>query len=642
MSAAIDVLTNVQAIKGLETLRSNFGAPKLLLLTLGAAALLAVGHHLLQKRSRRRRETLVDPALAQRARLLPALPMRGVSLLLALLALLGVGAALARPRWGDRMEKAERRGADVVLLMDTSSSMRATDVSPSRFILARQAAASLLDRLAGDRVALVACEGEAQTLVPLTLDMAAAGLFLDALEPGIGAKPGTSLAAGLNTVAELFPGAAGGKSCVVISDGEDLEGGVDAAIEKARGEGIVVHTVFVGAQKGGGAPVPELDAAGRQTGYKSDDSGQAVLSKPNPDLLRKLASATGGTFSIVSPGKTDLDGVAAAIDRAARRPLTEVLVTNREERFQLPLGVAVAAIGLLLLGAGALPRFGAAARSARAARSAAGIVALVFFAAAGSAHAQPGPGGVAPALPQVTPTPEPPRGIVQKLAARPPFTTARSEAKAGKTALEQKKNAEAVEHFQKQLALKPDDPTGAYNLGSAFSRAGNEPEAIASLEKAKKSGKRDLAADAAYNAGETYFRAKKFPEAAQAFRDSLRARPGDPEASYNYELCLRRAEEEEKKKQQQPKPDPKKSPQDGGAKPTPTPGPSPTPSPGPGGEEKKKQEQKEKEEREFESKANMSREKADQLLKAIAQSDLEEQKKKIAEQKSKRRVSRDW
>ena len=609
-------------------LHGVFGAPQLLLITVVAAALFPLVHHFLERRARARREKLIDPALAQRARLLPALPIRALSLVLSLLALLGVGAALARPRWGDRVEKAERRGSDVVLMLDTSASMRAADVSPSRFVLARQAASSLLERLAGDRVALVACEGEAQTLVPLTLDMAAAGLFLDALEPGIGAKPGTSLAAGLNTVAELFPSAAGGKNCVVISDGEDLEGGVEAAIEKARGEGIVVHTVFVGSQKGGGAPVPEFDAAGRQTGYKSDDNGQAVLSKPNPDLLRKLASATGGTFSIVSPGRTDLDGVAAAIDRSAHRPLSEVLVTNREERFQFPLAVAVAAIGLLLLGATTLPRIGSAARSA------AGTLALVLFVAARSAPAQPAPA-------QPVAVPGPPRGLVDKIGARPPFTTARSEAKAGTRALALTKNAEAVAHFQKQLALRPNDPTGAYNLGSALSRAGNEPEAIASLEKARKTGKRDLASDAAYNTGETFFRAKKFPEAAQAFRESLRLRPGDPEASYNYELCLRRAEEEEKKKKQKPKPDPKKSP-NGGPKPTPTPGPSPTPSPGPGGEEKKKQEQKEKEEREFESKAKMTKEKAEQLLKAIAQSDLEEQKKKIAEQKSKRHVSRDW
>ena len=119
-------------MKALEMLRGSFGAPQLLLVTAVSAALLPLLLHFLSRRDRARRQLLVDPALAQRAHLLPVSPIGGIVLVLSLLALLGVGAALARPRWGDRLEKAERRGADVVLLLDTSASMRATDVSPSR------------------------------------------------------------------------------------------------------------------------------------------------------------------------------------------------------------------------------------------------------------------------------------------------------------------------------------------------------------------------------------------------------------------------------------------------------------------------------------------------------------------------------
>jgi len=114
--------------------------------------------------------------------------------------------------------------------------------------------------------------------------------------------------------------------------------------------------VLVGAPSGKGAPVPEVDVAGRVTGYKSDEKGAPVLSKADATTLRKLAAATGGTFSIVAPGRTDLDGVAKAIDAAARRPLSGVLLSNLEERFQIPLAVSVGAAALLLLGAGAWSR----------------------------------------------------------------------------------------------------------------------------------------------------------------------------------------------------------------------------------------------------------------------------------------------
>ena len=109
--------------------------------------------------------------------------------------------------------------------------------------------------------------------------------------------------------------------------------------------------------------MPEVDAAGRTSGFKSDASGQPVLSKADPELLRRLAAETGGSFTVVSPGRTDLEGVARQIDLGARRPLSEVLVTSLEERFQIPLGVAVGALGLLLLGVG---RGRSASRSAKA------------------------------------------------------------------------------------------------------------------------------------------------------------------------------------------------------------------------------------------------------------------------------------
>ncbi|HUM01865.1 MAG TPA: VWA domain-containing protein [Thermoanaerobaculia bacterium] len=600
-----------------------FEAPALLLAGLAAAALSALLLSAAARAAVRRRDAIVSPALSARSSGLPS-RARGIGLrVLVALVALALGAALARPRWGERTETVERRGADVVLLLDTSASMRATDVTPSRFVVARQAALSLLSNLPADRVALVGCEGEAQTLVPLTMDGAAVGIFLEALEPGIGAKPGTSIASGLAAASDLLPaGALGGKHCVVFSDGEDLEGGVEKAAERAKAEGIVVHTVFVGGLDGKGAPVPETDVAGQLTGYKTDASGAPVVSKPDPVLLRQLAATTGGTFSVAAPGRTDLSAVARQIDLSARRPLSATLATNLEERFQVPLGVAVASLALLLLG---LPR---ARRTVRA--GAASLLAVALAGAASGQEPSPSP----PPAPSPTPLPR-----LERLLGSP-----RGEAKLGRKAMEEKRYSEAAGHFRRQTDLSPKDPIGPYNLGSALSRDGKAEEAIASLETARTSGRADLAADAAYNAGETFYRAGDYGKAAAAFRDALKRRPGDPDASFNYELCARKAEEEEKKKEQQ-KPDrePQKKDEKKNKDRKSGEGASPTPTPSPQGNsaerEKKKQEQRE---RDFESKAKMSREKAEQLLAAIQSADLEEQRRKIAEQKRKRRVGRDW
>jgi len=587
-------------------MKELFLSPSWLGAALGAALLSASLAWLSSRRSRSRRDALVAPALAERAGLLSRDRWTPVAAGLAVLAALGTGLALARPRWGVVTETVERRGADVAIVLDTSASMRATDVTPSRFVLARQAALSLAEKLPGDRLALVGCEGEAQVLVPLTLDTAAVALFLEALEPGIGTLPGTSLAAGLGAAAELMPsGTSAGKQVVVLSDGEDLEGGVDDAIAKAKAEGIVVHAVFIGAS-GRGAPVPEVDLSGRPTGFKTED-GAPVLSRPDPDLLRRLAAGTGGSFSVVSPGKTDLDGVAREVDKAARRPLSGSVGTNRRERFQVPLGVAVAALALLLVG----PLGFLFPRKAKAVLPAAALALLLASAPllgqAAPPAPVPAPGTAAPGGPAVPAPPPAPASLKERVLSGPPFTTARSEAIAGKKALDEKRVEEAVGRFAHQAALAPKDPSGAYNLGTALSHAGRGEEALAALRKAKGASRGDLAADASFNSGNVLLSGKQWEAAAAAYRDALRARPGDADAAWNYELALRRLEQQKQQQKQQ---------QQGGPPPP------------------KKDD--------FEKKAKMSRDKAEQLLQAITRNDLEEQRKKVAEQKKQRRSGRDW
>jgi Ca-activated chloride channel family protein len=611
-----------------------FAEPALLLPGLLLAALAAVALVLSVRWRAARSAALVSPALAAKAGLAPAGGFPAAAAVLALLVALGLGAALARPRWGKTMETAQRRGADVVLVLDTSASMRAADVSPSRFVLARQAAQSLLSRLGSDRAALVSCEGEAQALVPLTLDAAAVGLFLDAMEPGMGAKPGTSLASGLATAADLFPaGSSGGKNAVVFSDGEDLEGGVEGAITRAKAEGITVHTVFVGAPNGSGAPVPDVDAAGRTSGFKSDTNGQPVLSKADPELLRHLAAETGGSFTLVSPGRTDLEGVARQIDLGARRPLSEVLLTSLEERFQVPLGVAVGALGLLLLGVGR-------GRSASRGAPQLGVAAVLLLAlvAAGRTEAQqPAPAAPAPKDAQASPDAPAPLPFLSKI-----FSSPRSEAKKGRKALDEKKPDEAIAHFSRQAEMEPKDLTGSFNLGTAQSRAGRTAEALASLGKARKEGRAGVAADAAFNTGQALYREKQYEPAASAFREALKRRPGDADAAWNYELCVRRAEEEkqkQKEEQQKDKKDQKDDKEKAKAKDGKDKQPQRPDDRQQAGDEEQKRKQQEKE---FEKKASMTRDKAEQLLSAIERSDLDEHKKKIAEQRSKRRTARDW
>src|SRR5580765_4975861 len=212
-----------------------------------ALPLMAWAEAWLTARDRERVARLVARPLWARVVQRPAEPWRFIRLALVLLGVIGIVLALARPQWGIVREKVEREGVDVVLVLDASGSMATEDVPPNRFFLARQALSALISRLEGDRFGLVAFEGEAYPLAPLTLDADALGLFLDTMEPGIVPAPGTSLGVGLVKGLDLFVDKGRrNKVMVLVSDGEDLEGDVDQAIQRAKEAGVVVHTVGVG------------------------------------------------------------------------------------------------------------------------------------------------------------------------------------------------------------------------------------------------------------------------------------------------------------------------------------------------------------------------------------------------------------
>jgi len=273
--------------------------------------------------------------------------------------------ALARPQAGTRLEAVTRRGVDVVMVLDTSLSMAAPDLAPSRLDHARHAIAGLLDELAGDRVALVTFAGQASLECPLTLDHAAVRLFLDAAEPQVAAVPGTALGDALRLGRTAFGAGetSGGRdrAIVLFTDGEDHEGGVDEAIAELGRSGVPVHVVGCGTTRG--APIP---LAAPETGYKKDRDGNVVTTRLDEALLESLALATGGQYHRATPTETEIDAIARALRGLDERELGQVLRARYEDRFQIPLGLALA----LLLAESLLGDRLRPARDARAGRAA--------------------------------------------------------------------------------------------------------------------------------------------------------------------------------------------------------------------------------------------------------------------------------
>jgi Ca-activated chloride channel homolog len=252
--------------------------------------------------------------------------------------------ASARPQWGQGQETITRKGIDLAIVLDTSKSMAAQDVAPSRLARGVRAASSLLDRLEGDRVALVTFAGKPAIACPLTLDHEAVRLFLDAVDVESVSVPGTALAEAVEEgVRALGPPAtegteAKGRALIVISDGEDHEGGVEGAIQATKRGGVTVYAIGCGTDQG--APIPE----GASGAYKKDAEGRPVTTRLDERPLRSLAIDTGGKYYRAAAAEGEVDEIVKALATMDASGSGTVLKTKWVERFQVPLAIALAAL----------------------------------------------------------------------------------------------------------------------------------------------------------------------------------------------------------------------------------------------------------------------------------------------------------
>ena len=317
----------------------RFAAPEYLWWMLALPVL--IGMFVLSFRRRRLAlEVFGDLRLVRRLSTSASLERRIIKASLVVVAALFLILALARPQWGAKLETMTRRGVDVVVAVDTSLSMLAEDVKPNRMAQARAAVASFLDLLGGDRVGLVAFAGTSYVACPLTLDYTAARMFVDVLDVDLIPVQGTAIADAIQrAIATFRPGERRYKVLVLITDGEDHEGNVEAAAGAAAAEGITIYTVGVGSP--GGEPIPLRNPRGDIIGYKEDREHRKVTSRLGESDLEAVALATGGRYFRSTPEGLELHRVYEEISRMDQRTLSGRTLNAYEERYQLPLGAAI-------------------------------------------------------------------------------------------------------------------------------------------------------------------------------------------------------------------------------------------------------------------------------------------------------------
>ncbi|MBU4459301.1 MAG: VWA domain-containing protein [Verrucomicrobia bacterium] len=281
-----------------------WGRPEWLWLLAVWAAAGWVAFALLRRRERRLADW-ADRALW--AQLVPARDARRLrrKLILWLAAGALVAAALARPQWGTRWEEVRRRGLQIVVALDTSNSMLAADLKPSRLQQAKWGIRDLVARLKGDRVALLAFAGAHFLQCPMTIDYAAFLMTLEDLHAGVIPRGGTAIGQALRGAMDAFDyGAAGDRVVILVTDGEDHEGDAASLLGLLKEKGIKVFAVGVGTPEG--ELIPAGDTAG---GFLKDRQGNVVKSALREDTLARLATATGGAYVRAAPGDFGLERI---------------------------------------------------------------------------------------------------------------------------------------------------------------------------------------------------------------------------------------------------------------------------------------------------------------------------------------------
>jgi Ca-activated chloride channel family protein len=423
---------------------------------------------------------------------------------LALVALTVTVMAAANLQKSGSMENIQRKGVDVMLVLDVSKSMLARDIKPTRLERAKQFLLRLVDQLPNDRIGLVLFAGRAYMQMPLTTDHGAARMYIQEASPDAVPTQGTVIAEALRMANTAFNSKERKyKSIVLVSDGEDHDPDASKVAKQLTDDGVLINTVGIGSPEG--SPI-EDPVTGE---LKKDQDGHTVMSKLNEAELQQLATQSNGVYVRLDNVEDGLITMTQQLNTAEKKAMNDDEFIDYKSYFQWFAGAAI-----LLL--------------------------LVEFLLAERRHGRLAAGGVRILV--LTGL-----GLTMTLAAS--AQTTNTLIRSGNRAYKKKQLDQSVKQYQAAVDKAPDNPTANYNLGNAqfrknqFAAAAKSYDASVSHSTADKS----MEEKGLYNKGVALARQKKLQESINAWKAALKLDAADSDARENLEKALM----EQKKQQEQ-------------------------------------------------------------------------------------------
>ena len=247
---------------------------------------------------------------------------------------------LARPQFGSKLETVKRQGVEVMIALDISNSMLAQDVQPSRLQKAKRLVAQLVDKMENDKVGMIVFAGDAFTQLPITSDYISAKMFLESIDPSLISKQGTAIGAAINLASRSFTPQEGvGRAVIVITDGENHEGGAVEAAQEAAEKGMQVFVLGVGSPDG--SPIPAEDGSNN---FRRDKDGNVIVTRLNEQMCQEIAKAGNGMYIRVDNTNSAEKVLNNEIAKLSKADVESQVYTEFDEQFQ-----ALAWLVLILL-----------------------------------------------------------------------------------------------------------------------------------------------------------------------------------------------------------------------------------------------------------------------------------------------------
>ena len=242
---------------------------------------------------------------------------------------------LARPQFGSKMETIKRQGVETVIALDISNSMLAEDVAPSRLEKSKNVVSKLVDSFTDDKIGLIVFAGEAYIQLPITNDFISAKMFLESIDPSLIERQGTNIKAAIDMATRSFTPREGvGKAIIIITDGENHEGGAKEAAKAAAEKGMMVFVMGVGSPEG--APIP----AGRSNDFRRDKEGNVVITKLGEQMCQEIAAAGNGVYIRIDNTNNAQKLLQKEIDKLAKADMETTTYSDYNEQFMVMAWIA--------------------------------------------------------------------------------------------------------------------------------------------------------------------------------------------------------------------------------------------------------------------------------------------------------------